>query len=423
MSAPSLPLVASGESTDRHSDRVSVVPVDSSVTATRLGVASLAYLMAMTFVVTLTPFRFAATPVHGFTTLWTPSDLIMNVVMFLPLGFLFSLSRRNRGYTVPIAFVLGLLLSTAIESAQLFEHERYTSLLDIATNGTGALLGALAHDLLHERLSRPDATGVPIRALALELPLMGLLYLLIPLLWLIGLGSGDGSRLWLAVPVCAFAGAILGAVHGGYLAPLRGTSTRMLLVAATGWTAVAGIMLMRKSLVAFGVCVVVALSTAWLQSRRSAQLYKVERNRRFELPTLRVALPLYAAYLALASLWPLDGADLLWRAGLHFFPAGRMPVDLDVYRALEYIAAFTLVGYVIAEVHGRADRPYADMVHQVALWGGGLALLLEIARGLHPMYGASVLLWVLASTASVFGGWMYYLQRDHIRALSASPVR
>jgi hypothetical protein len=96
-----------------------------------------------------------------------------------------------------------------------------------------------------------------------------------------------------------------------------------------------------------------------------------------------------------------------------------MSVDVNVYRALEHIAAFTLVGYVIAEVRGRADRPYGNMVRHVAAWGSGLALLLECARGLHPRYGASLLLWALAAAASIFGGWMYYLQRDHVRALAS----
>lgn len=418
MSAPtfelSLPDVAS------PSPQATAPPMDAATTAKRLGIASLGYLMAMTLVVTLTPFRFASVPVHGFTSLWTPTDLVMNVVMFLPLGFLFSLSRRRREFTVPLAFVIGLGFSTAIESAQLFEHERYTSLLDIATNGMGALLGALAHDLMYGRLSRTAAGVAPVRAMALELPLMGLVYLLVPLLWLVGLGAGEGGRIWLSLPVCAFGGAILGAVHGGYLAPLRGTSIRALMLAASAWAGVAGIMIMRRNLVAFGACAAIVVCTALLQSWRASQLHRLNRNRRFELPTLRMVLPLFAAYLALAALWPLDGADLLWRAGVHFFPAGTMPVDIDVYRALEHIAAFTLVGYVIAEVRGRADRPYGDMVQHVAAWGTGLALLLEFTRGLHPMYGASVLLCGAASAASIFGGWMYYLQRDHVRALAAA---
>jgi VanZ family protein len=394
----------------------------SSVTAARLGAASLAYLLAITLVVTLTPFRFLSSAVHGLTSEWTKTDLVMNVVMFVPLGFLFSLSRVSRHLVVPLAFILGLALSAAIESAQMFELERYTSLLDVATNGAGALIGALVHDALLRALSRDGTGDAPVRALALELPLMGLVYLLVPLLWLVGLGADLPSRIWLALPIAVFGGAILGAVHGGYLMPLRGTSRHTLMVAASAWSAIAGVMIMRRDATVFAVCIVVTVVAALVQSHRAFRAQHDGNNRRFELPTLRAVLPIFTAYVALSALWPLDAADLTWRSALHFFPAGSIEHGLDVYRALEHIAAFTLVGYVIAEVRGRSERPYREMVPQIALWGAGLALLLEIARGFHPMYGASALLWIVTSLAALFGGWMYYLQRDHVRALALDAV-
>jgi glycopeptide antibiotics resistance protein len=394
----------------------------SSATAARLGFASLAYLLAITLVVTLTPFRFLSSAVHGLTSEWTTTDLVMNVVMFVPLGFLFSLSRANRQLVVPLAFILGLALSAAIESAQMFELERYTSLLDVMTNGIGALVGALVHDLLLKALSRVAVGDAPVRALALELPLMGLVYLLVPLMWLVGLGADSTSRIWLALPVTVFGGAIIGAVHGGYLMPLRGTSRATLIAVTSAWAAIAGVMVMRKSTTVFVACIVIAVIAAFVQSVRAFSAQHEGRNRRFELPTLHVVLPVFAAYVALSALWPLNAADLTWRYDLHFFPAGSIAHGLDIYRALEHIAAFTLVGYVIAELSGRAERPYRDMAPRIALWGSGVALLLEVARGFHPMYGASGLLWVVTSLAALFGGWMYYLQRDHVRALTLDAV-
>jgi hypothetical protein len=251
---------------------------------------------------------------------------------------------------------------------------------------------------------------------------MGLVYLLVPLLWLVALSAGADARVWLSLPVFAFGGALIGSVHGNYLAPIRGTPIRALVSATVVWSGVSGIMLVSKNRQAFAACILVAAASAALQSTRSMREGANAGNRRFELPTLRLSLPLFAAYLALAALWPLDGADLQWRSGLGFFPAGTMPIAVNVYRALEHIAAFTLVGYVIAEVRGRANRPYGEMIGHVALWGSGVALLLEGARGIHPLYGASALLFVLASCASVFGGWMYYLQRDHVRALASANV-
>ncbi|WP_373064977.1 hypothetical protein, partial [Gemmatimonas sp.] len=42
---------------------------------------------------------------------------------------------------------------------------------------------------------------------------------------------------------------------------------------------------------------------------------------------------------------------------------------------------------------------------------------LEVARGWYPDTGASVLLWLFTVVAALFGGWLYLLQRDHVRAL------
>ena len=377
--------------------------------------------MAVTVIITLTPFNFESAPVHGFTHEWSTTDLVMNVVMFMPLGFLVSLSRSGRQLTVALAFLLGLGLSAAIETAQLFEPERFTSVLDIATNGAGALIGAILHDVVIRILSATADNGVPVRALALELPLMGLVYLLVPLVWLIGLGGDTNSRLLLALPVCAFAGSLLGAVHGGYLLPLRRTSRALLVAASVGFATAAGILVAKKSVAVFAAMIAVTIVASILQSHVVVRRITSE-NRRFELPSLRASLPLFAAYVALSTLWPLDGADMVWRSGVRLFPAERMAHGLDIYRALEQVAAFTLVGYICAELRGRSDRSFTQMFASIAAWGLGLAALLEATRGFHAMYGASLLMWFAASAATLFGGWMYCLQRDHVRALGAQDA-
>jgi hypothetical protein len=88
-----------------------------------------------------------------------------------------------------------------------------------------------------------------------------------------------------------------------------------------------------------------------------------------------------------------------------------------VYRLLEHVAAFTLVGYMIAEFHGRNARGLRDTTLRVARWVGGISLVLEVSRGWYPDTGASVLMWLFTVVAALFGGWLYLLQRDHVRAL------
>jgi hypothetical protein len=138
---------------------------------------------------------------------------------------------------------------------------------------------------------------------------------------------------------------------------------------------------------------------------------------RFELPTLRLVLPIFAAYLALSSLWPLTDASLEWRGTLALTLPGISLSQPMVYRTLEHIAAFTLVGYIGAEFHGRDNRRMRHVLPRVLAFTVSASALLEIARGFHDAYGSSLLLFLFTQLAAVFGAYVYILQRAHVRAL------
>jgi VanZ family protein len=73
-------------------------------------------------------------------------DRISNVLLYLPLGFCLYLwlnGRLRQGPSVTIAWVLGTLLSLAIEVAQVYVSKRVPSLADLALNSGGTLLGAI----------------------------------------------------------------------------------------------------------------------------------------------------------------------------------------------------------------------------------------------------------------------------------------
>ena len=383
-------------------------------TALRLGRAVLGYLALVTSIITMAPFRFQWTPAHGLTNIWNWSDLVMNVLMFVPFGFVYQLTRpRGAPPDWPRVVVLGAALSGTIETLQLFEPTRYTSLLDLATNTAGAALGAWAFAQVARRLE--DETAV--QSLALELPLIGLVYQLIPLCWLIGLGSEGGTRRVFVLPIAAFAGAILGTVHAAYLAPVRYQDRRWLVAMALGWVIVAVVPGARGDIALIGAGATLTVGIALLRSIATARDRAVDTHYRFELPTLRLVLPLFAAYLALSSLWPLDAVTPAWRWMVALTPSHVELAQPVVYRLLEHVAAFTLTGYVIAEFHGREARGLRDAAPRVARWAGGISLMLEAARGWYPDTGASVLLWIFTVVAALFGGWLYLLQRDHVRAL------
>jgi VanZ like family len=67
------------------------------------------------------------------------SDMVLNVLLFLPLGLLFGLRARRRWIWLPLA----MFLSLGIELTQLVIPGRYSTLSDVITNTTGAGIGLL----------------------------------------------------------------------------------------------------------------------------------------------------------------------------------------------------------------------------------------------------------------------------------------
>lgn len=391
-------------------------------TALRLGRAVLGYLTLMMAIITLAPFRFQLTPAHGLTSIWSWSDLVMNVLMFVPFGFVHQLT-RPRG-APPEWFrvlLLGGSISAGIELLQLFAPSRYTSLLDVATNAVGALLGAWLFTRLARHVDDEDA----VQSLALELPLMGLVYQLVPLAWLIGLGSEGATRRWLLLAVAAMAGLVLGTVHAAYVvprAPRRTASDRRWLVATVlGWAAVALVPGARGDLALMTAGLVAVAGMALLRSLATSRMITDVPGRfttqRFEVPTLRLVLPLFAVYLTLSSLWPLSGDTTDWRGTLALALPGVALSQPFVFRALEQVAAFTLAGYISAEFHGRDVQRFAGSVPRLLVWTASVSLLLQVARGFYAAHGASLLLFALTQVAALFGAWLYGLQRAHVRAL------
>jgi glycopeptide antibiotics resistance protein len=405
-----------------------VRPVDR--TARALGLALFGYLALMVAVITLVPFRFVSPPVRGWIAWWRWSDGIMNIAMFVPLGFALQFA-RPRGARTAYGTALGasLLFSFALECVQLWLPDRFSSPFDVATNTVGGVLGAW---LATRILKRVDGART-VQAFALELPLMGIAWLLVPLAWLVGLGSTGGARRFLVLPLVAMAGLIMTSVHAAYLAPRAGTPRWKLLAGALLWLAlVLGPGELHRAddmLAALGV-LVGAIVFRW-SAPAALVMERVDGRRdarRFEQPTLRLALPLFAAYLALSTLWPLFRTPGAWH-GMLALMAPHVPLTKPfVYRVIEHVAAFSLLGYLVAQYQGRRRETWGEVAPQVLGWAAGLSFVFEVARGWSPWAGASLIMWGLTLASAAFGGWLYLLQLAHIRALLGrdrfrTPVR
>ncbi|MSR20340.1 MAG: VanZ family protein [Gemmatimonadetes bacterium] len=387
----------------------------SDLTGQRLGRAILGYLAMAVAVVTLSPFRFSLEPVNRLTEVWGTFDLVMNVVMFVPIGFIHQLSRPHGKPAWRSALVLGAALSGLIEAAQFFTPGRYPSLFDLVTNTAGAGLGAWIAGLA---LGRADAART-VRAFAVELPLMGLVYLLAPLLWLVGLGSEGDTRAWIILPLTAAAGWIIGAVFTGFD---RAPRSRILLATAA-WLVVALVPGAFRSLGLTSAAAAMGLGAAWIRSVAPARFtHETHRDgapRRFESSTLRLVLPLFIAYLVVSSLTPPAIPDGRWSGTLALLPAEQSASNGAIFRALEHIAAFTLIGYAIAEYHGRSRDRFRTVAPAVLAWAALSTAALELARGWHPEYRASATMFALTLLGAGLGGWLYILQLAHVRALTA----
>ncbi len=77
---------------------------------------------------------------------WTWFDVNTNIAGYAPLGFLLALALLRTGWSrsaVPVAFLVGTLLSLSMEFTQIYLPRRVPSNMDLVLNSAGTLLGAL----------------------------------------------------------------------------------------------------------------------------------------------------------------------------------------------------------------------------------------------------------------------------------------
>lgn len=83
------------------------------------------------------------------------TDIVGNVFLFIPFGFLMHLFLRQRGVAaaLPLTVAAGMLLSLGIEFTQLFIPNRNTALHDLVNNTAGSAVGAVGAMILSGRLN------------------------------------------------------------------------------------------------------------------------------------------------------------------------------------------------------------------------------------------------------------------------------
>jgi glycopeptide antibiotics resistance protein len=383
-------------------------------TGARLATALLAYVVLVTTIITLLPFEFAMPTRPRVMLFGGAMDMLANVALFVPFGFLYAVARHNIDVRPVRVVLVALLVSAAIESVQLFEVSRFASLSDVIANGFGAYIGAIGQRALAKRIAVDAKT---VGRLALELPVMGIVYLLIPLLWVDGLaGVGAATPLWPLLALGLFGASLLAAVQRHHFGPNRLLSRELMVVAACGWFLVGGFpgLAPRASIVLFVMLAAVG-AFVWVRSADKSGARPI--NRRFESRVLWEASPFYGAYMLLLVA-PVSGyASNRWRGSFGFAaPAGDWTAAA-VLHVVEVVAAFTLLGYMLGELRGRREARFRQGVKYVAGWAACAGFVAELLQGLRPDGSASVLRGVMLVVAALYGSYLYHLQRAHVRRL------
>ena len=372
--------------------------------------ALLIYMSIMVVIMTLIPFEFRMPDTIRFFLIPDFTDFITNIILFIPVGFLFRLSRRKgKDLFCLMALAFGVLLSLVIESVQVFISGRYPQVSDMITNGLGAWLGAMIFIVLKKKLKEKQT----FKLFALELPLMNLVYLLIPLMWLNGLATGEeGSRLWLMLLLGLLGGGVLSSIYKSRFKQAEGLSPNKLSLFAMSWFFMAAIPAMLNfptRILIFGILIGIFVQLL----TRTPQRAKNE-ERRFELPALKSLLPIYAVYLLLLAAWPSTLPIGEWQSNINFQELVFNERMVFILRFIEFIAAFTLLGYMIAEMRGRKNESAGRTLAWIFLAALISSIIIEIIRGYPPLLGSNILEIVFITAAGLYGGVIYRLQLSSI---------
>jgi hypothetical protein len=397
----------------------SAIPIRRAAdfTGLRLGRALLGYLAFLIAVTTLAPFHFVAVAPTVPAVTGDPVALVLGVLLFLPLGYVHQFT-RPRGAPVDWArlLALGAGLSLAVLTARLWIPGRPPALVEAGANIFGTLVGGWGY----HRIFRMVRASQAVKQLALELPLVAVLYLMVPVLALVGLGTAPDQplRACLVVPLAAIAGAIVGGVRAGYGSAGRRAPSDALPPSALAWLGVALLpSMLRQPLVLAAALPAFVGAERWWAGVIQRRIDGPGTDQRFELPTLRVVVPVFAAYLVVTSLWPLTGWQGAWASAIPLFPGGVEALSSQLFQVVERVAAFTLAGYLVAEMLGRRATTLGSAAPWILAVVGGWAVATEVARGFLPGQVSSWLMPVLLLVAALFGARVYQLQRDHMRAL------
>ena len=380
-------------------------------TGAKLSRALVSYLVVLIATLSLLPFEFAMPEQLALTFAVSPMSTLAAAAMFVPYGFL---SRRATigtpgAHTVWVVLA-AMLLGTALEAAQLFEPARQSSPVHVLANMIGAGVGSV---LCARAARHGHASAGAVSALLLQLPLMGLAYLLLPLMWASGASAHDDpKRLVLTLCIGLTGASILGSVARAVRGYTPDRPWWAVTAVAATWVTVG---LAPSALLDWRMTAITLVSVTAFAAWRGRWSAPAFTERRYEVPSMQAALPFMLLYLIGAGIWPGQSfrSMPLVQLGVPTTEAG-LALALPL---LEAGIAATVLGYVIAEFHGREEGRFRAGISRVMFWSVVLVGISELSRSFFGYEGASVSRATMSLIASAYGAWLYHLQRAHVKTV------
>lgn len=382
--------------------------------------ALLAYVLLAIVLMTWAPFRFIWPRAVEIMWRFPLFDVVANIALFVPVGFLLcasgiSTNPRSKPRRWEKAVLFGVIFSVVIEVGQIFLVERYTSFWDVLWNGLGTMVGAFVHSRLATVLSRflPDHP-------TFELPMMNIVYLATIAMWFNGFASVEEPLRPLLGPLLAVIGVIVIAAVWRYR--LAAVFTRhQATLGVLAWYIVAAAPSVVTSPVVVAASAVGVVILAWILTGLRGPIDSDER--RFEHPTLRqVAIPI-ALYLVFLALWPLPFQLGTLEVVFHLPRLSPDPTIPLIFGILEHHAAFTILGFIVAEMRGRIDESILKTLGWVLAASLFSSFAFQTLQGLHHGLHASVIEAITTVLAAVTGGLLYRVQLAFVRQWIASGDR
>lgn len=372
-----------------------------------LGAALLFYIMVVILLFTLAPFNYSLSHINKLTNWgWEFSDTIKNVILFIPVGFLlFPVLSGRHIYLYAILF--GFLFSAFIEINQFFIPTRNPDIKDVLTNTAGTFIGCYGHMFVKNYFQKRSAT-----LLHMGIPVMNIVFLLIPLLWLSSFAAGyEVDRLWFLLLLGIIGAILISEIYINRLPAKMIFYNVLFLILLNGWFLIGVFPSLIKypQRILFFTFLINLLAAARMRFG-----YKLSNDKRFELRSLNKIIPLFAIYLVLLSQWPIEMPHGSFSFSVFSDYKLQRSYTMSIYRFVEYFAAFAMVGYLISQYVNRS-RKIKNKTSHVLLWMLLFTVILEIPRGFHPAYTASLEHIVISFAWGVFGAMIYVMQLDYFK--------